>query len=129
MCSAPVAWLAIRSWNLTDAIDEEETPLIIAGFGRFGVVLGRFLIANGMRATILDDNPDNIEVLRKFGFKVYYGDATRDDLLASAGAEQAKVLIVTVEDRQKSLKIIDLAKRNYPHLKILARSVSQEAHL
>lgn len=120
--------LAFRSENIReqDAIDEEETPLIIAGFGRFGVVLGRFLIANGMRATILDDNPDNIEVLRKFGFKVYYGDATRDDLLGSAGADQAKVLIVAVEDRQKSLKIIDLAKRNYPHLKILARSVSQE---
>jgi Kef-type K+ transport system membrane component KefB len=120
--------LVFRSENIReqDAIDEEETPLIIAGFGRFGVVLGRFLIANGMRATILDDNPDNIEVLRKFGFKVYYGDATRDDLLASAGADQAKVLIVAVEDRQKSLKIIDLAKRNYPHLKILARSVSQE---
>ena len=109
-----------------DAIDEEETPLIIAGFGRFGVVLGRFLIANGMSATILDDNPENIDVLRKFGFKVYYGDATRADLLASAGADKAKVLIVAVDDQLKSLKIIDLAKRNYPHLKILARSVNQE---
>jgi Kef-type K+ transport system membrane component KefB len=109
-----------------DAIDEEETPLIIAGFGRFGVVMGRFLIANGLRATILDDNPENIDVLRKFGFKVYYGDSTRADLLASAGAEKAKVLIVAVDDRQKSLKIIDLAQRNYPHLKILARSVDQE---
>jgi monovalent cation:proton antiporter-2 (CPA2) family protein len=109
-----------------DTIDEEETPLIIAGFGGFGVVLGRFLIANGLRATILDDNPENIEVLRKFGFKVYYGDASRADLLESAGADKAKVLIVTVEDRQKSLKIIDLAQRNYPHLKILARSVNQE---
>ncbi len=109
-----------------DDIDEEETPLIIAGFGSFGVVMGRFLIANGMRATILDDNPENIDVLRKFGFKVYYGDATRADLLASAGADKAKVLIVTVEDRQKSLKIIDLAQRTYPHLKILARSVNQK---
>ena len=109
-----------------DTIDDEETPLIIAGFGRFGIVLGRFLIANGMSATILDDNPENIDVLRKFGFKVYYGDASRADLLASAGADKAKVLIVTVEDQQKSLKIIDLAKRNYPHLKILARAVSME---
>ena len=109
-----------------DPIDDEETPLIIAGFERFGVVLGRFLLANGMRATILDDNPENIDVLRKFGFKVYYGDATRNDLLASAGAHKAKVLIVTVDDMQKSLKIIDLARRNYPHLKILARAVSQE---
>ncbi len=109
-----------------DTIDDEETPLIIAGFGRFGVILGRFLIANGMSATILDDNPENIDVLRKFGFKVYYGDATRADLLASAGADKAKVLIVAVDDRQKSLKIIDLAQRNYPHLKILARAVSMK---
>jgi len=109
-----------------DAIDEDESQLIIAGFGSFGVVLGRFLIANGMSATILDDNPENIDVLRKFGFKVYYGDATRADLLTSAGAEKARVLIVTVDDRQKSLKIIDQAQRNYPHLKILARAVSME---
>ena len=109
-----------------DTIDDEETPLIIAGFGRFGVVLGRFLIANGMSATILDDNPENIDVLRKFGFKVYYGDASRADLLASAGADKAKVLIVAVDDQQKSLKIIDLAQRNYPHLKILARAVNQK---
>ncbi len=109
-----------------DAIEEEETPLIIAGFGRFGTVMGRFLISNGLSATILDDNPDNIEVLRKFGFKVYYGDATRADLLASAGADKAKVLIVAINDRQKSLKIIDLAKRNYPHLKILARAIDME---
>jgi monovalent cation:proton antiporter-2 (CPA2) family protein len=109
-----------------DMIDDEETPLIIAGFGRFGVVMGRFLISNGMRATILDDNPENIEVLRKFGFKVYYGDASRADLLAAARADKAKVLIVATDDQQKSLKIIDLAQRNYPHLKILARSVNQE---
>jgi len=111
----------------SDPIEEEkDVPLIIAGFGGFGVVMGRFLIANGMRATILDDNPDNIEVLRKFGFKVYYGDASRADLLAAAGAGRAKVLIVAVDDAHKSLKIIDLAKRNYPHLKILVRSVNME---
>ena len=58
-----------------EQIEEKDNPVIIAGFGRFGVVMGRFLIANGIKATILDDNPDNIQVLRKFGFKVYYGDA------------------------------------------------------
>lgn len=105
---------------------EEENPVIIAGFGQFGVVLGRFLIANGMRATILDDNPDHIEVLRKFGFKVYYGDATRPSLMASAGAADAKVLIVTVADMQTSLRIIDHARREYPHLKILARASNNE---
>jgi len=106
-----------------DQIEENGNPVIIAGFGRFGVVMGRFLIANGMKATILDDNPDNIQVLRKHGFKVYYGDATRSDLIASAGAQEAKVLVVAVNDKQKSLKIIDLARRKYPHLKILARAM------
>ncbi|MCK5066703.1 MAG: cation:proton antiporter [Bacteroidales bacterium] len=116
--------LAFRSENIRehDVIDQNGHPVIIAGFGRFGVGMGRFLIANGIKATILDDNPDNIEVLRKFGFKVYYGDATRADLLASAGAGEAKVLVVAVDDKHQSLKIVDLAKRNYPHLKILVRS-------
>ena len=120
--------LAFRSENIRehDTIDRNGHPVIIAGFGRFGVVIGRFLIANGIKATILDDNPDNIEVLRKFGFKVYYGDATRADLLASAGAGEAKVLVVAVDDKHQSLKIVDLARRNYPHLKILARSTDQD---
>ena len=116
--------LAFRSENVRedDAIEQNGHPVIIAGFGRFGVVMGRFLIANGIKATILDDNPDNIEVLKKFGFKVYYGDASRADLLESAGAAEAKVLVVAVDDKQQSLKIVDLAQRNYPHLKILARA-------
>ena len=116
--------LVFRSENTKehDQIEANGNEVIIAGFGRFGVVMGRFLIANGLKATILDDNPDNIQVLRKFGFKVYYGDATRADLLASAGAKDAKVLVVAVDGKQQSLKIIDLAKRNHPHLKILARA-------
>ncbi len=119
--------LAFRAENEEeqDHIDEKN-PVIIAGFGRFGVVIGRFLIANGLSATILDMNPDNIQVLRKFGFKVYYGDATRASLLESAGAAEAKILIVAVDDKQRSLKIIDLARRKYPHLKILARATDME---
>ena len=109
-----------------DTIEGNGHPVIIAGFGRFGVVMGRFLIANGIKATILDDNPDNIEVLKKFGFKVYYGDASRADLLASAGADEAKVLVVAAEDKQQSLKIVDLAQRQYPHLKILVRSTDMD---
>ncbi len=88
--------------------------------------MGRFLIANGIKATILDDNPDNIQVLRKFGFKVYYGDASRPDLLKAAGSEHASVIVVAVDDKQKSLQIIDLVQRSYPHLKILARAVDME---
>ena len=109
-----------------DQIEGNGNPVIIAGFGRFGVVMGRFLIANGLKATILDNNPDNIQVLGQFGFKVYYGDASRADLMASAGAEEAKVLVVAVDDKQQSLKIIDLARRNYPHLKVLVRAMDMD---
>jgi Kef-type K+ transport system membrane component KefB/voltage-gated potassium channel Kch len=120
--------LAFRSENLReqDTIEQKGYPVIIAGFGRFGVVMGRFLIANGIKATILDDNPDNIEVLRKFGFKVYYGDATRADLLASAGAAEAKVIVVAVDGKQQSLKIVDLVQSKYPHLKVLVRSTDMD---
>jgi len=109
-----------------DEIEERDNPVIIAGFGRFGLVVGRFLIANGIKATILDDNPDNIQVLRKFGFKVYYGDASRGKLLKAAGADNARVIVVAVEDKQKSLKIIELVKRYYPHLKVLARATDMD---
>jgi glutathione-regulated potassium-efflux system ancillary protein KefC len=109
-----------------DQIEGGGNPVIIAGFGRFGVVMGRFLIANGLKATILDNNPDNIQVLAKFGFKVYYGDASRADLMAAAGAEEAKVLVVAVDNKQQSLKIIDLARRKYPHLKVLVRAIDMD---
>ncbi len=109
-----------------DEIEETDNPVIIAGFGRFGVVIGRFLIANGIKATILDDNPENIEVLRKFGFKVYYGDASRADLLKAAGSHKAKVIVVAIDDKQKSLRIIDLVQRHYPNLKILAQATDNE---
>ncbi len=117
--------MVVRSQNIPehDQIEETDNPVIIAGFDKFGVIIGRFLIANGIKATILDDNPDNIQVLRKYGFKVYYGDATRPDLLHAAGGEQAKAIVVAVNDKQKSLQIIDHVKHTYPHLKILARAL------
>jgi len=120
--------LVFRSQNVEehDEIQESGNPVIIAGFGGFGMVIGRFLIANGLNATILDDNPDNIQVLRKLGYKVYYGDATRPDLLKAAGAEEARLLVVAVSDKAISLKIIDLTRRNHPHLKILARSTDMD---
>jgi glutathione-regulated potassium-efflux system ancillary protein KefC len=120
--------LVVRSQNLPeqDKIEEQDNPVIIAGFGKFGVVIGRFLISNGIKATILDNNPDNVQVLRKFGFKVYYGDATRPDLLKSAGCSSAQALVVAVDDKQKSLQIIDHVQRTYPHVKILARATDME---
>ncbi len=106
-----------------DDIDESENEVIIAGYGRFGVVLGRFLKANRIRATILDNNPVNIDMLRKFGHKVFYGDATRPDLLEIAGIEKAKILIIALGDRQKINDLTSYVQKNYPHVKIYARAL------
>ena len=109
----------------TDAIDENENPVIIAGFGRFGQVVGRLLIANGVTATVLDHNPDHIDMLRRFGFKVFYGDASRIDLLRASGAQQAKLFVVALDDREKSLDIVNLIRKHFPHLRILARAIDR----
>jgi glutathione-regulated potassium-efflux system ancillary protein KefC len=101
---------------------EEEIPIIVAGFGRFGQVIGRFLSAQGINTTVLEKDPDQIELLRKFGFKGYFGDATRSDLLNSAGAAKAKLLIVAVDDPEISLEIVRLAKSEFPHLQVFARA-------
>jgi len=106
-----------------DNIDEDDSPVIIAGFGRFGLIAGRLLIANGIKTIVLDNNPKNIQILRKFGLKVYYGDASRPDLLHAAGADKAKVLILAIDDKEKSLEIAEYVKRKYPHLKLLARAI------
>lgn len=100
----------------------EENPVIIAGFGRFGQVIGRFLMAQGVSLTILEKDPDQIELIRKFGYKGYFGDAARLDLLRSAGADKAKLLIVAVDDVEASLEIVKLAKAEFPQLKVLARA-------
>lgn len=108
-----------------DAIDDNENPVIIAGFGRFGQIVGRLLIANGFKATILEHNPGQIDILRRFGFKVFYGDASRIDLLHAAGAEQAKLFIVAIDEREKTLDTVELVRKHFPHLKILARAIDR----
>ena len=106
----------------SDDIDEKDNPVIIAGFGRFGVVIGRFLKANGIKTTVLDNNPDNIKMLRKFGFKVFYGDASRHDLLEKAGVSHARVFILAIDDPEVSIKIIEYLQKKYPGLKIFSRA-------
>jgi monovalent cation:proton antiporter-2 (CPA2) family protein len=108
-----------------DTIHDNENPVIIAGFGRFGQIVGRLLIANGFKATVLDHNPTQIDMLRRFGFKVYYGDASRIDLLHTAGARQAKLFVLAIDDREKTLETIDRVRKHFPHLKILARAIDR----
>ncbi len=102
-----------------DAIDEEN-PVIIAGFGRTGAVVGRFLRANGVRPTILDFDSEKIEVLRKVGIKAYYGDASRLDLLHAAGAHQARLLILAIDSAEKTHTIAETARKHFPDLRIMA---------
>lgn len=105
-----------------DEIDEEQPRVIIAGFGRFGQIAGRLLLSSGVKMVVLDHDPDHIETLRKFGMKVFYGDATRVDLLESAGAGKAEVLINAIDDPKANLQLTELVKEHFPHLQIVARA-------
>jgi monovalent cation:proton antiporter-2 (CPA2) family protein len=100
----------------------EQHPVIIAGFGRFGQIIGRFLLSQGVGVTVLEKDIDQVDLLRKFDFKGYFGDATRLDLLRNAGADKAKALIVAVDEVETSLQIVRLARQAFPHLTIFARA-------
>ncbi|MGN6364923.1 monovalent cation:proton antiporter-2 (CPA2) family protein [Asticcacaulis taihuensis] len=104
-----------------DEIDEHN-GVIIAGFGRFGQIVGRFMVSQGVEITVLEKSPEQVELLRKFGSKAYFGDATRLDLLRSAGAEEARLLVVAVDDADSAVEIVKLARQNFPHLKVFARA-------
>jgi monovalent cation:proton antiporter-2 (CPA2) family protein len=106
----------------TDMTEEQENQVIIAGFGRFGQIVGRLLIGNQCSITVLDHSARHISRVREYGFKLFYGDASRADLLKTAGAKQAKLLVIAIDDRQKTLEIVQLAQRHFPNLKILARA-------
>ncbi len=109
-----------------DVIDEHDNPVILAGFGRFGHVVGRLLRANGYPTTVLDHDPDQVETLRGFGLKSYYGDATRLDLLRTAGAENARLFIIAIDDETKSLALVETVQKHFPKLRILARASSRQ---
>lgn len=104
-----------------DTIDEQH-EVIIAGFGHFGSTIGRLLRANGVKATILDHDSERVELLRKMGFKVYYGDATRLELLKAAGAESAKLFIAAIDNPTVNLTVVETIRKHFPDLKILTRA-------
>ncbi len=101
---------------------QENNKVILIGFGHFGSTLGRFLRASGVEATILDSDPERIEYLRKMGFKVYFGDGTRAELLQSAGAEEASILISALDNTEYSIKLVELCKQEFPHLEVMIRA-------
>lgn len=109
-----------------DLIDERDNPVILAGFGRFGNIVGRLLRANGVGTTVLDHDPDQVENLRRFGLKSFYGDASRLDLLRSAGAEHAKLFILAIDDEPRAQAIVQMVRAHFPAVRILARATSRQ---
>ncbi len=103
---------------------EEQHPVIIAGYGRFGHIVGRMLKANGINATVLDLDPEQIETLARFGMKVFYGDAARLDLLHTAGLDRAKLLILAIDDPEKCNGLVEAVRQRHPEIVILARAHS-----
>jgi monovalent cation:proton antiporter-2 (CPA2) family protein len=105
-----------------DALDERGTEVIIAGHGRFGMTVGRVLQANRCRTVVLDHDAEQIDALRKYGFRVFYGDASRLDLLEAAGARDARVFVLAIDDREKALELAASVRKHFPHLRVLARA-------
>lgn len=118
---APRHTAVVRETREADPIDE-HAPVILAGFGRFGNFVGRFMMSQGVKVTVLESDPDHVDMLRAFGFKVFYGDATRLSLLHAAGIGQACMLIIALGDQAKVARLITEVREHYPGLRILVRS-------
>lgn len=104
-----------------DVIDEKGS-VIIAGIGRFGQVVNRLLVANGVHTVVLDHQADQVDMMRQIETKAYFGDATRPDLLHTAGIEEAAMIILAMDNRESSVELTKYVKHTYPHVKILARA-------
>ena len=118
-------WLAQPSAPY-DAIEERDSPVIIAGFGRFGQIVARVLQVRRLPFTALDANQTNVDFVRRFGNQVYYGDVSRLDLLRAAGAATARVLVLAIDDVDASLRTAALAREQFPHLKVYARARNRQ---
>jgi CPA2 family monovalent cation:H+ antiporter-2/glutathione-regulated potassium-efflux system protein KefB len=113
-----------------DVIDDGITPVIICGFGRVGQIIGRVLAAQRIKFTALDQSQDQVDVVRRFGIKVFYGDPSREEVMRAAGAETAKVLVVALDDMDASVKTAQMVRRRFPHLAVVARARNRHhAHL
>lgn len=113
----------------TPFVEDDDPQVIIVGFGRFGQVIGRLLMANKMRITVLERDVSAVNVMRRYGYKVYYGDATELELLRAAGAEKAEAIVITCNEPEDTLAVVHLCQQHFPHLKILARARGRvEAH-
>ena len=136
MVTTPILLMGQEKWYARKLNQEEEALLasdvvdnqprvIIAGFGRFGQIVGRLLYANKIKLTILESDASQIKLLRKYGYKVFYGDATQLDLLRAAGANKAEAIILCTDSPDEIMQIVDLCRQHFPSLKIMARARSR----
>jgi CPA2 family monovalent cation:H+ antiporter-2/glutathione-regulated potassium-efflux system protein KefB len=141
MLATPILFAGAEAWVIPrlrpkrqepvyDKIEGEANQVIIAGFGRMGQIVGRVLRMYGIAFTALERDPGQVDVVRRFGNKVYFGDPTRAEVLRASGAAGAKLLVVLLDDMEGVLRVVEVAKRNFPQLKILARARNRRhAHL
>lgn len=136
MVTTPLILTVQRKWfarRLNSAADEtldsdvfnKEPRVIIAGFGRFGQIVGRLMFANKIKVTVLESDASQIKLLRKYGYKVFYGDATQLELLRAAGADDAEAIVICTDAPDEVMKIVALCQHHFPRLKILARARSR----
>jgi glutathione-regulated potassium-efflux system ancillary protein KefC len=111
-----------RAFHLPEIDEPQHAPIIIAGFGRYGQIVGRMINASGFNATVLDHDAEQVDGVRRFGWPAFYGDATRLDLLRTAGAGEARVIVVAIDDVDQSLEVVDLVREHFPQLAIVARA-------
>lgn len=114
--------LARRKDQPFDKIEGESAPIIICGFGRFGQIIGRVLAMQRIAFTALDKSQEQVDVVRRFGSKVFFGDPSREEVMRAAGAENARVLIIALDDMETSLSVAQMVKRKFPHLEVFARA-------
>ena len=133
MLVSPLLLVAIDQWllpryarqgnvEMAEISEPQAAPVLIAGFGRYGQIVARLMLAEGLACTVLDHDAEMIEAARNLGYRVFYGDAARLDLLRVAGAASAKVLVLAVDDVEQSLDIVDLVQEHFPALAIVARA-------
>jgi monovalent cation:proton antiporter-2 (CPA2) family protein len=108
------------------AEDIEQGPVIIAGVGRFGQVINRLLVANNFKTVLLDHKASQIELMRRINVKGYFGDATRPDLLETAGIAEARLLIIAMDEREQVLRLVRYVKRQYPQVHVVARAFDRK---
>ena len=136
MAATPLTVIAVSRWLVehpekkvereADPIDHENPRVIIAGFGRMGQIVGRMLRAQGIPYTALEHSVEQVELQRRFGTMIYYGDPTRADLLRAAHADRAEVFVLTTDDAETTIRTARILKRLYPHLKVFARARNRQ---